>query len=362
MNDANQSNKRLNFWLGRPPFAIVGFLKPLKRILGDRLAIYVKKESTSNRSGLDSCVISELKCQYVASSDIDSIDVSNSINIVNGFNSFFLPFLIKKRGSACFDLGCFTELPCPMGHFKPLKQWLLNFKYRRAIKKSSNYFDFILPIGTHAEEYFKRIGWKKCIKSMPYITDFDSESTLKIQKNNEETVFCYIGRNDFCNKGLDLAINGIKKQDKAKLVIIGQYGPDKEKVSRIARANNRIIHLSSVEPENIVECLKQYNVNCLIVPSKIDGWNPNVYMAVILGIPCLASRKAGSHTLIEEIDNNLVFKPKQLSLKKTISYFINMDNNEINALKTKILLEREKMMPTQLVKDVILYLEQHFDL
>lgn len=355
----------INFWLERPPFAIVGFLKPLKQELGESLHIYIRDDSVSNRKGLDENSLSELKCVYVHKdlSDLpEDPNVVNGINIVNGFNSFVLSFLKNKRKTnPSLKLGCYTEMPSAMGSFKWLKKLLLKYKYRKIIKSNIGDFDFLLPIGEMANEYFKKIGWNKLTYPFVYIPD------LKIGSQSHRTIdfdngaFCYIGRNDFSNKGLNKAIRFFKKHPQLKFIIVGDYGNNSEAVSRIAGQHNNIMKTPSIPPCSVLEYIEDNNIQCILVPSNTDGWNPNVYLALASGTPCIASLNSGSSDLIEKYKYGFVCSSTYGSLKKSILQFQRMSNDQKKELSLNASSGFVSFNPKQISLDLIDFLSKHFN-
>lgn len=356
---------RINFWLERPPFAIVGFLKPLKEILGDSLQIFVRDDSISNRKGFDEKASSELGCIFVHKdlSDLeDKNGFSNSINIINGFNSFVYSFLTHKRKEdKTVKIGCYTEMPAAMGKFKALKSILLKIKYRRLIRAVADNIDFLLPIGEMAQHYYKKIGWNKLSYPFVYIPDLLVPLQQKDPFKLENGSYCYVGRNDYSNKGLNKAIKFFGKNRHLKLTIIGNYGNNSNDVLLATKKYSNIVQLPSKQPTEVLDYLNREHIKCVLVPSNTDGWNPNVYMALLAGVPCIATVNSGSSDLISKFKFGLVCDSTYHSFKKAIEQFENMDSTKRNEFFDNAFIGSKTYLPDQIAKDLLNFLKEHFE-
>ena len=355
---------KINFWLERPPFAIVGFLKPLKQMIGDLLSIYVRDDSVSNRKGFDQEIASELGCVFVHKdlSNISASDVAkDSINIINGFNSFVYHFLSKQReADKSVVVGCYTEMPAPMGKMKFIKKTLLRIKYKRIVSNALNNIDFLLPIGQLANNYYKKIGWNKLSFPFVYIPDIYCNHQTKSIKKFDDASFCYVGRNDFSNKGLNKLIRIAKNNKKLKLIIVGKYGNDSDKVSRIACKTSNITHLDSMQPNDVLKFLSSEKIGCVVVPSNSDGWNPNVYMSLISGTPCIATCQSGSSDLIDKFNYGYVCGSTYRSLKKAITIFDNSSIEQKKRFADNAINASPNLLPESIANQLLNFLETHF--
>lgn len=230
-------------------------------------------------------------------------------------------------------VGCMTEKVSPLGKLKVVKSLLAKIKYRFIILKVQKNIDFLLPIGNEALLYFEKLGWRKESHSIFYIPDlkFDA-SNLHEESGNE--FYCYIGRNDYDGKGLNLPVSYFKKHPDKKLLIIGDYGKKTKKVTEIIKKHKNIHRVDSIEPDEIICFCKTNKVKCIVVPSKSDGWNPNVYISMLGLIPCLCSTKTGNSSLVSDYGAGVVFKPNKKSFDKAMRTFDAMDSDDIKKIQS----------------------------
>ncbi len=351
---------KLFFWLERPPFAMVGFLKLLKQSFGNNMRIFVKKDSLSNRNNFDTTEYPELECEYVDVSVLDRIDLSGSINVVNGFNSSFLKTIVSLKNSPDnknIKVGVYSEMPHPMGYFKKSKSFLLRMKYKKILaSKFCHSIDFLLPIGDLALEYFASCGWCKPQFPFLYLTDVHCSSVVN-NKKWDDSAFCYIGRNDYVNKGLDIVIKYFVRHSNDRLIIVGDYGPKNKSVKRISSRHSNIKILPSVLPSKLVGFLNSKHIKCVLVPSRIDGWNPNTYLALISFTPCIATNKSGSYDLISNSGAGFVCKSSYFSFAKAIKRFNGLSENEKNILQNNSLSFYNDHSPRVFVDSLVAFLE-----
>lgn len=357
--------KKINFWLERPPFATAGFLKPLKKLLGNSMNIYIRDDYVSNRKGFDEGTLNELGCILVHKnlSNVDFHTIADdSINVINGFNSFVYNFLKEeKQKNSRVIVGCYTELPHPMGHFRNAKKILLKFKYRKVISRASNFIDFLLPIGQIADDYYKLIGWHKPSLPFFYITDLVYSQCESNFLDLENGSYCYIGRNDFVNKGLNKLLKFFKRNQKLNLLIIGNYGVDSEKVMHSIQKFKNIKLVPSIDPCDIIDYLRSIKIKCIVVPSNIDGWNPNVYLSLLTGVPCIATNASGSFDLIEKYDIGFVCRPSYRCISKTILKFENLDCQKKTQFFTNAHKASLECSPENIAKSLLRFLESTFE-
>lgn len=324
----------VNFWLERPPFAITGILKELKN-KGIIINLFIKNGQNSSRNNIDSFVDNIFNIINYDSTDevVNNIDIIKSgINIINGFRSQAFPFLCSVKKKEKIVIGCMTEQLNPLGKFKFIKSLLLKVKYFFIILRLQKNIDFLLPIGDEARLFFKKLGWKKSSHSIYYIPDLNYSSNL-LNTNNEPSVFCYIGRNDYVDKGLDLAVNYFVKHTDKNLLIIGNYGNNSKEVLDIIERCNNIKRIDSISPNQIINFCIHNGIKCIVVPSKSDGWNPNVYISLLSAIPCLCSTKTGNCSLVLDNQAGIVFKPNMKSFEKAMAEFDSLSSEDINNMR-----------------------------
>ncbi len=315
---------KVNFWLQNYPFATRGLLKSLKTKLGSNLKIFVMNQIDNDRSQLNQKSM-DLPTIYIEKSvaytiQKNKIDLNDSINIVNGFYSFSLSYLIEKKNEKNLKILNFCEIPAPMGKFKSLKRIAQKMKYKKLAKRFSKNIDGYVAIGQDAEEYYRKISCGLPVMKTYYIPDIDENVFCSKLKQN--TNYLYIGRNDFINKGLDKLLKYFSKNKQKNLYIIGDYGNNSDDVKKYAKKYKNIILLGKKSINETINFLSLGIVKCVLVPSNADGWNVNPYMALMSAIPCITTKSSGSSDIVNLCNHGLICKSNSsYSYSKTISKF-----------------------------------------
>ena len=127
-------------------------------------------------------------------------------------------------------------------------------------------------------------------------------------------------------KGVDILLSAIKQisQHKVELFIYG-VATDQEymnKCLRIAGDMQNLFWKGSIEPNKVVDTIKEYDILCL--PSTICEMSPLVIQeSFAAGIPVLASNDYGNAEQIIDGENGWLFKFKDVTdLKSKIEYLI----------------------------------------
>lgn len=350
----------INFWLERPPFAITGILKGLKD-KGANINLFIKSGQRSSRNDIDNSIDDIFSTVYYETFEELNNEINiikNGINIINGFGSLAFPFLNSIRKKERIVIGCMTEQLNPLGKFKAIKSQLLKIKYRQIVSKLQKDIDFLLPIGDEALLYFEKLGWKKPCHSIFYIPDLNYSPAI-LDKDLDGELFCYIGRNDYVDKGLDLAINYFKRHKENKLLIVGNYGNNSLDVSNIIKKYNNINRIEPISPNKLIGFCTNNRIKCILVPSKSDGWNPNVYISLLSSIPCLCSTKTGNSSLVNDNHTGIVFRPTNKAFSEAMREFELLSKEDINKMRDNAKKFALLNSPDKQCENLLVFLARH---
>lgn len=328
----------INFWFLVQPFATLGFVKYFFSFApeADSKNVFLLKGQISDRKNLDldSFGIEGAKIHIVE--DISSFELmpaifQDSINICFGFNSPFLS-LLREAKNKITNVKIFvaSELDT-LGKILG-KLSFLDYKAKKNYKRHHAYVDGILAFGDAAFTCFSRIGWKIVIQCH-YIPDIaSSHEHFEISHNNKG--YLYVGRNDYFYKRLNYLISFFKNKPNLKLTIVGDYGPKALDVKkRIAKCPN-IVQMPAIPVQQVFKLMESKEYKCVIIPSRFDACNVNVYMSIMCGMPFICSTGTGEFNIAKKADCGFVFHNSYRCFKKCFKNFEQKNVEELNQLST----------------------------
>ena len=170
----------------------------------------------------------------------------------------------------------------------------------------------VLAIGHNASEWFVSRGMEKNrVYPFAYFLaepKIESLSKLSNKKNkNKPYRFIYVG--ELINlKKVDTLIKAIAalKVKKIELWIVGS-GPEEKRLRLLADLliPKQVFWLGVIsikEVQNII-----YQADCLVLPSRYDGWGAVVSEALMVGTPVVCSNKCGSSVIVKASGVGSVF-------------------------------------------------------
>ena len=195
--------------------------------------------------------------------------------------------------------------------------------------------DFILAIGANGRRWFKNCGWpENKIFDYGYVTEtlppprdattdsnFDSNLVFVEQPN-----LIFIGQL-IKRKGLDIAIIALSRLNEFPwyLNIVGD-GPERADLEKLARekgVSERLNFLGALSNNDAITQL--FTSDCLILPSRWDGWGAVVNEALVCGVPVVCSDKCGAAGLLDNDYRGHVFKSESVDgLKEILSQYISV--------------------------------------
>jgi glycosyltransferase involved in cell wall biosynthesis len=256
---------------------------------------------------------------------------SNSIHFcqgirANGLVSYAQKFLTKRK----IKQWLFMEIVEDKGLEGLIKRmvynFLLNFKQKN--------INGILAIGSNAETwYFKRGFDKEKIFPFAYFLSDNLSKIKKSRKHRSTFRFIYVGqlikrkRVDFLLSTLSL----LRKSIDFELEIIGD-GPLHNIL--IKQANKllpgKVKWLGSLQMKDIPK--KIANADCLVLPSRHDGWGSVISESLMVGTPVICSNTCGASTVVKESKIGGVFQAESISQFKLLLYKV-LNNGPISNLK-----------------------------
>ncbi len=225
----------------------------------------------------------------------------NSIHLCQGLRGNGLisnaQKIIRKRGlkhwvmlESIDDKGC-------LGLIKIIFYKLIIFYWRDQISG-------VLAIGKNSVKWFINQGfYEKKIYPFAYflqapkkIKQIKSKTNIK---NKRPFRFIYIG--SLINlKRVDLLIKSIGKLKKKELELwVVGTGPEERHLKNLAKLTlPEKVHWYGVKPmSEILYLISQ--VDCLVLPSRYDGWGAVVSEALMVGTPAICSNNCGSSIIVE---------------------------------------------------------------
>lgn len=200
--------------------------------------------------------------------------------------------------------------------------------YKIIISFKVKQIEAVLAIGWKTPDLLIKLGFNSN-KVFPFSYFLETPQNITSKKTQNDTFrFIFVG-SIVNGKNLNILIRALHKLQhyKYELIIVGD-GPLKKSLKKYADnlLPNRIYWkgvLKMSEVSNFINC-----ADCLVLPSKHDGWGAVVSEAMIAGVPAICSDACGVAEVVQYSNYGGVFKSGNI-------------NQLINELK--IVLEKGKM-------------------
>ena len=244
----------------------------------------------------------------------------NTIHVVSGIrNNGYMSAVIRYLRKNNLRWGVGLETVDDHGFKGPLKRLIYDFAF--FIKRKHP--DFLLTIGNDTPQWFADRGYPKR-KIFPF-TYFISEQDFIYESNNSSLFKLGFVGQLIKRKRLDLLINAIEKSNitNYELIIIGDGVQSASLMNKSRKLSKRgsvrwLGTLPMPDTRRIISTL-----DCLVLPSKHDGWGVVVSEALINGVPAICSDACGSAAAVHASGVGGVFKSGDVQslsalLKKTV--------------------------------------------
>lgn len=337
MNCTHKST--LFFWLPNFPEVMESFLTALIKSNRFHVRIFCLKQLPKERISIYSeSALSQL-CEITYFDERESLadffdrQISNapeSIHVFGGFlgnvGECLHRYQTVHNGRKAIIL---TEKPSVLPYrSKVVNLFLRNLKrlrmfslYSRAYQKNRRAIAAVLVTGQKGVNQLASYGVDKS-RLFPFMySHLDEAIPVKSQTENEHVRFVYVGRFNFCNRGLDNLMYAFDRltQKNWSLDLVGGYGEDADEIIRWAEAKENVHYLGAWKADEVIGNLQNYDIS--VNPTKVDGWRIQINQAILAGIATITTNEAISDELVKAADCGIIvnaFRKKELL--RAVSY------------------------------------------
>ena len=193
---------------------------------------------------------------------------------------------------------------------------LKRLKYQSSIKA-------FLPLGSIGVDVFHRLGWKKeLLFQFMYCGEYHNYPALK-EHDTGKIHFLYIGRFGF-NHALDVLMDAFDKinDNNWQLDMAGGYGEQKDLIMRWISTRENVQFIGKFDSSEVRTLMAQYD--CIVVPSRLDGWNCQINEALSVGCPVITHifsvsselvSASGAGIVVRSLDSTEMAKALEMPIK-----------------------------------------------
>jgi len=253
--------------------------------------------------------------RYALEAPKDSIHLCQGLR-GNGFVGD-AQLILRKRGLKHWAMLETIDDAGLLGFFKKVIYRILFLRWR-------SHLTGVLAIGQNALDWFVERGMKKnriypfaYFLKEPTVNDF-----LKLSiKDNKKHLFRFIFVGELIDlKKVDSLIHAIAelKLNTIELWIVGD-GPEKKRLYSLANLllPGKVRWFGVLPIKQIPNVMLQ--ADCLVLPSRYDGWGAVVSEALMVGTPVICSHKCGSSTIVKASGvGSIFYANKQESLVNSL--------------------------------------------
>ncbi len=239
-------------------------------------------------------LVEPIVAEYVPEQDADVV------HFFTGFGTHPLIWNAFDRIPIHADCRVFayTEAPDLTGAAGVLRRWKYHFMARKLAPK----LDGILAIGSTGEAFYRSIPGKRIpIHRFGYYDALELPQARPSETPAADGAFRMLYAGQFIRrKGVDRLLRALAplKDEPWRLDLVGD-GPEKGSLIQSADALGLTSKITFQAPLANKELAKQYlNVDCVLLPSRWDGWGMTVNEALRAGCPVLATSTCGAADLL----------------------------------------------------------------
>lgn len=198
-----------------------------------------------------------------------------------------------------------------------------------------------LVLGKYGEETLKKTRLKQPYRIVyPFILNENFIRLKDLKPDLDSKNIMIAATNDYLYKGLDVAIEAVKKaaeqDNEIRLNIVGNI--DKKTVERLSGGAKAINHMGFVP-----DLAKEMEKNSLYLhPSRGDTFPVSVLEAMLGGIPSIVSHETGTREAVEKADPKFVKKRNLKKISEFILEYFSLGKDEKKHLSEKF---RKAAMP-----------------
>ncbi len=192
---------------------------------------------------------------------------------------------------------------------------LKRLKYTYLVAIYGRKLQGVLAISSMAERFYKQcLMSSNKIFPYQYTLDLYEERTLKIiqKKPSSKCNFVFIGQL-IERKGLRMLLQAVKLLNERiagswSLSIIGDGGLRVELEEFVNRNNleKEVLFLGVRDQQEVCDFLEGY-ADCLILPSRFDGWGAVVNESLSFGVPVIVSANCGASDIVRSENEGYIF-------------------------------------------------------
>lgn len=196
-----------------------------------------------------------------------------------------------------------------------LKRLRMFFLYSRAYRRNRRAIAAVLVTGQKGVNQLAAYGVDKARLFSFMYSHIDEELPAKKERTDKTVKFVYVGRFNFCNRGLDNLMYAFDRLhgDDWSLDLVGGYGEDADEIIRWAQTKKNVRYLGAWNSDEVITKMQDYDVS--VNPTKVDGWRIQINQAILAGIATITTNEAISDELVRAADCGLVvnaFRKKEL--------------------------------------------------
>ena len=162
--------------------------------------------------------------------------------------------------------------------------------------------DVITVISKEAYEHYSKLGFD--VKQIPNAIDIESLPKATDRRHEKQVIFA--GRLSK-EKGIDTLVEIAKLlSDDIHLIILGD-GPEKNKVSALAKSNENIHYLGYQPKEKTIPLIR--GSDALIQPSIVEGISSTILEAMACKTAIIATEVGGNKEILENNKTGILVEP-----------------------------------------------------
>lgn len=234
----------------------------------------------------------------------------NSIHIFGGIRAYPETYWsLKQVARTNASLAIYAENVDDRGLRGPIKRLQYSFDALRW----GNRVDLMLITGQRGRKWFANMGFPKAkIVPFAYFPEpaiLDGSTLPLTQKQSVDQINLLFLGQLIPRKGVDLLLLSLAGQQARpwylRIAGIGSHRQAYHQLAEQLGVSARVEWLGPVPNHQVPSLLTA--ADCLILPSRYDGWGAVVNEALLAGTPALVSDACGASELVESSDRGLVF-------------------------------------------------------
>lgn len=227
----------------------------------------------------------------------------DGIHIFSGFHAYPTVYHVFRRAMALrLSVGVFAE----PGRVGGLKGLMRQSRYVMQALRWGDRLDFLLATGETGVRYYRESGFpRERIHPFAYFVENDAPKGIEAispgstREMDSSQSLLFVGEL-IHRKGLDVLLSSLGKvQDKCWILNVVGQGPERERLERASQGHgiaDRVRWKGSLPNFRVRSLMEE--ADCLVLPSRYDGWGAVVNEALMAGTPVIVSGACGSSDLV----------------------------------------------------------------